>query len=347
MTQHSSSTNPHQHTSATPAGGAPDGSAAPTTTSDVPGSPTRRPGGTGRLGQRSVARVGYGAMGLERLREDPDRAVELVRRAVDLGIDHIDTAQFYGHGFVNEVLGRALRSGDDVAVVSKVGAMSNPDGPLPLRPAQRPAELRAEVEHNLRALGRDQLEVVNLRRLDVGPGITASGDQIVDLDDQLAEMIALRDEGKIGAIGLSAVAPDTLRRALGAGIVCVQNGYNLISREFEDMLALCSAEQIAWVPYFPLGSAFDGFPNVADDPTVRAVAERLGATPAQVALAWLLHHDQHILLIPGTASIAHLEDNVAAGDLTLDAQAIAELDAVGADTVTVRSHAPFWLGDRD
>ena len=145
--------------------------------------------------------------------------------------------------------------------------------------------------------------MVNLRRLDLGPGLTAEGDQIVDLDDQLAEMIALRDEGKIGAIGISNVPLEILERALPAGIVCVQNAYSLLNRAQEDLLDLCVAEDIAWVPYFPLGSSFPGFPKVADDPAVRSIAAALGATPSQVGLAWLLAHSPNTLLIAGTRSL--------------------------------------------
>ncbi len=297
---------------------------------------TPRPGGPGRLGGHTVARVGYGAMQLERLHTDRAAAVALLRRAVELGVDHVDTAQFYGDGFVNGVIREALGSGNaDVVVVSKVGA--DPDsGPVPLRPAQRPEELRASVEDNLASLGTDRIPVVNLRRLDTGPGLRAEGDQAVDLDDQLAVMTALRDEGKIGAIGLSSVTLDGLRRALPAGIVCVQNAYSLVSRDDEEMLRLCADEGIAWVPYFPLGGAFPAMPKVADEPAVRTAAESLGATPAQVGLAWLLHHAPNVLLIPGTADTAHLEANLAVGDLALDAATLAALDAVESRSGDVR-----------
>ncbi|SDT34633.1 aldo/keto reductase [Microlunatus soli] len=304
--------------------------------------PGSRPGGTAALGTSSVARIGYGAMGLERHHDNPDAAVAVVRRAVELGVDHIDTAQFYGNGFVNDVLRRALKPDEGVVIVSKVGAVPDPGGQPPLRPAQHPAELRAAVEDNLRALDTDTIGVVNLRRLDVGPGVTATGDQLVDLDDQLAEMVALRDEGKIGGIGLSAVDTDTLRRALPAGIVCVQNAYSLIQREYEDMLELCADEGIGWAPFFPLGSGFPGFPKVVDEPAVRAAASARGVTPAQVGLAWLLAHAPNILLIPGTASIAHLEENVAVGDIALDGDTKAALDAVGAATVSTGDRSPRW-----
>lgn len=281
-----------------------------------------------RLAGRTVSRVGYGAMQLERLHTDRDQAVALLRRAFDLGVDHVDTAQFYGNGFVNEVIREAVRPGDDVLVVSKVGADPDPGGPIPLRLAQRPEELRASVEDNLRALGLDRIPLVNLRRADRRPGVLAEGDQVVGLDDQLAVMTALRDEGKIGAIGLSSITLDTLRRALPAGIACVQNAYSLVGRDDEDMVGLCVAEDIAWVPFFPLGGAFPGLPKVTDEPAVRAAARDLGRTPAQIGLAWLLHHAPNVHLIPGTASAEHLEANLAAGDIELDADTLAALDAV-------------------
>lgn len=286
------------------------------------------PGGTAALGTHTVARVGYGAMQLERLREDRPAAVALLRRARELGVNHIDTAQFYGFGFVNEVIREAFGDSEDVVVVSKVGATPDPGGPLPLRLAQRPAELRASVEDNLRSLGRERLDVVNLRRADSGPGLRAEGEQVVPLDDQLAVMTALRDEGKIGAIGMSSVTAGILRRALPAGIVCVQNAYSLVGRDDEDVLALCAAEGIAWVPYFPLGGAFPGLPKVSGEAAALRIAEELGATVSQVGLAWLLHHYADTLLIPGTASAAHLEENTAAGSLALDGTAMTALDAI-------------------
>jgi aryl-alcohol dehydrogenase-like predicted oxidoreductase len=283
---------------------------------------------TGSFHGRTVHRVGYGAMQLERLRDRSEEAVALLRRAVELGVDHVDTAEFYGFGFVNEVIRETLHGEDGVLVVSKVGADPNPEGPLPLRLAQRPEQLRASVENNLRSLGADRLDVVNLRRLDTGPGLRPEGDQVVDVDDQLEVLTALRDEGKIGAIGLSSVSLDVLRRALPAGIACVQNAYSLVSRDDEDLLRLCLAEGIAWVPYFPLGGTFPGLPKVTDEPAVHAVAESHGITPAQVGLAWLLHHAPNVLLIPGTANPAHLEANMAVTGVTFDAATLATLDAV-------------------
>ncbi|MFF4463239.1 aldo/keto reductase [Streptomyces mirabilis] len=283
---------------------------------------------TASFADRTVLRVGYGALQLERLHDRRDEAVQLLRHAIELGVDHVDTAEFYGFGFANDVIREALRPEDGVLVVTKVGADPNPGGRLPLRLAQRPEQLRASVEDNLRSLGVDRLPVVNLRRLDTGPGLRPEGDQVVGLDDQLAVMTALRDEGKIGAIGLSSVTLDGLRRALPAGIACVQNAYSLVSRDDEDMLQLCAAEGIAWVPFFPLGGAFPGLPKVTEEPVVHAVAESLGVAPSQVGLAWLLHHAPNVLLIPGTADAAHLEANLAAGKITIDAETLATLDAI-------------------
>ncbi|MFE2970920.1 aldo/keto reductase [Streptomyces sp. NPDC059340] len=283
---------------------------------------------TASFAGRTVLRVGYGALQLERLHDRRGEAVELLCRAVELGADHVDTAEFYGFGFANDVIREALRPEDGVLVVTKVGADPNPGGRMPLRLAQRPEQLRASVEDNLRSLGVDQLPVVNLRRLDSGPGLRPEGDQVVGLDDQLAVMTTLRDEGKIGAIGLSSVTLDGLRRALPAGIACVQNAYGLVSRGDEDMLQLCVAEGIAWVPFFPLGGAFPGLPKVTEEPVVHAVAESLGVTPSQVGLAWLLHHAPNVLLIPGTADAAHLEANMVAGKITFDAATLATLDAI-------------------
>ncbi|MFD8927785.1 aldo/keto reductase [Streptomyces mirabilis] len=283
---------------------------------------------TASFADRTVLRVGYGALQLERLHDRRDEAIQLLRHAIELGVNHVDTAEFYGFGFANDVIRETLRPEDGVLVVTKVGADPNPGGRLPLRLAQRPEQLRASVEDNLRSLGVDRLPVVNLRRLDTGPGLRPEGDQVVGLDDQLAVMTALRDEGKIGAIGLSSVTLDGLRRALPAGIACVQNAYSLVSRDDEDMLQLCAAEGIAWVPFFPLGGAFPGLPKVTEEPVVHAVAESLGVAPSQVGLAWLLHHAPNVLLIPGTADAAHLEANLAAGKITFDAETLATLDAI-------------------
>jgi aryl-alcohol dehydrogenase-like predicted oxidoreductase len=283
----------------------------------------------GKLGNHDVLRVGFGAMQLEH--SDPADAVKVLRRAVELGVDHIDTAQFYGP--VNDLIRTALHPyADDLRIVTKVGAVTHPTERLAA--AQKPAELRASVEENLRALDTDHLAVVNLRRADMPPGIIATGDQAVDLDSQLAELIALRDEGKIGGIGLSQVSLAQLRQALPAGIVCVQNFYNVLTRDHEDVLTECVEQGIAWVPYCPLGSAFDQLPSVTDDPVVIAHAQRLGITPAQAGLAWLLGHSPATLLIPGTRDLAHLADNVAVTGIELDQEAMTAFDALAQHTAS-------------
>lgn len=287
---------------------------------------TSHPGGTGTLGAHTVARIGYGAM---QRRGSAGDAIALLRRAAELGVNHIDTASFYAEGEVNRTIRAALSPyPEDLVLVSKVGAAHVPGAAIPLTAAQKPHELRAAVEKDLSQLGVEQVAVVNLRRMDLGPGVVAEGDQVVPLDDQLAEMIALRNEGKIGAIGISNVDLPMLEQAVPAGIVCVQNAYNLLDRRREDMLGYCAEHGIAWVPYFPLGSAFPGFPKVADNDVVRRLATETGSTPAQVGLAWLLAHSPNILPIPGTGSIAHLEENLAAGNLTLSDAQMADLDAV-------------------
>jgi pyridoxine 4-dehydrogenase len=289
------------------------------------------PGGEALLAGRPVARVGFGAMQLAerpgRAPLPPGEAIALLRAAAELGVNHFDTAQFYGAGLANDLIRRALAPyPGDVVLVSKVGA-DHVEAPFPLKPAQQPHELRASVEDNLASLGVDRLTVVNLRRLDIQPGLLATGDQVVDLDDQLAELVALREEGKIGAIGLSNVRLDQLRQALPAGIACVQNAYSLVERSGEPVLDLCAQEGIAWVPFFPLGSAFPGRPKVTDQPAVIETARALGATPSQVGLAWLRQHAPNVLLISGTSSLDHLRENVAAGELDLPADMIAHLEA--------------------
>ena len=303
----------------------------------APGGPRHRESSLDRentveLAGMPVARVGFGVMQLERSALDKDAALAILRQAVGAGVNHLDTARFYGA--CNELIREALSPYDaGLVLVSKVGAVRDPDAkPLPLVPAQRPAELRVQVEANLASLGTDRLSVVNLRRLDARPGIIAAGEQRVDLDDQLAELSALRDEGKIGGIGLSNVSADQLRQALPAGIACVQNSYGALDRTAEPVLDVCREHGIAWVPFFPLGSAgFGNMPRVTDNPTVRAVAAELGVTPAQVGLAWQLAHYDRTLLIPGTANPAHLAENIAAGEIKLPGESLAALDALGGD----------------
>jgi pyridoxine 4-dehydrogenase len=291
----------------------------------------RPPGGTARLDGRAVARIGYGAMQLPGpgvLGPPRDRALALavLRRAVELGVNHIDTAQYYGPDIANQLIHAALHPyPEDLVLVTKVGAERDRQGRW--ISAQRPHELRAGVEANLRSLEVERIDVVNLRLLGAerDPGDRAMR---VDLDSQLAEMIALRAEGKIGGIGISSVNVHQFRQALPAGIACVQNAYNLLDRADEPLLELCREHDVAWVPYFPLGSAFAGAARVTEHPAVRAAAAAQGATPAQVGLAWLLAHDPNILLIPGTSSLEHLEENVATTDVRLDAATMAVLDGL-------------------
>jgi pyridoxine 4-dehydrogenase len=287
--------------------------------------PVPAPGGTARLAGRAVARIGFGAMQLEGRNADRDTALAVLRQAVGAGVNHIDTAQFYGD--CNALIRAALAPyPDDLMLVSKVGAVR--DGGGGLVPAQRPHELRAQVEANLAALGVERLGVVNLRRADAAPGIVAEGDQLVDIDDQLAELAALRDAGKIGGVGLSSVSAEQLDRAAPVGIVCVQNLYSVIDRTAEPVLERCREHGVAWVPFFPLGSAFANRARVTDNPAVTAIAAELGATPAQVGLAWLLAHYDGTLLIPGTSDPAHLAENIAAGSVRLPPAAVAALDGL-------------------
>ncbi|MCW2810716.1 MAG: pdxI [Friedmanniella sp.] len=279
------------------------------------------------LGPFQVHRVGFGAMqlpgpGVMGPPQDRDTALAVLRRAVELGADHIDTAQYYGPDVSNELIRAALHPyGDDLALVSKVGALRNKKGSW--LPAQKPAELRAAVQDNLQSLGVEQLAAVNLRITDDIPGYVRPA-----LEDQLAEMVAMREEGLIAGVGISNATLDQVRTAIElADIVCVQNAYSLADQSDADVLALCAAQGVAYVPFFPLGSAFPGMPKVVDRPAVQAVADRLGRTPAQVGLAWLLADFDNILLIPGTSSLAHLEENMAVAEIELSNADIAELEA--------------------
>ncbi len=289
------------------------------------------PGGSAALAGRPVARIGFGAMqlpgpGVSGPPRDRETALAVLRRAVELGVSHIDTAQFYGPDVANELIRAALHPyPSDLVIVSKVGAEHDQGG---LRVAQRPEQLRAGVEANLKGLAVEQVDVVNLRIVHVGENLDVPADQRVELDSQLDEMVALRHEGKIGAIGISNVTFDELRQALPTGIACVQNAYSVLDRSGEPLLDLCREQDVAWVPYFPLGSAFPGIAKVTEHPTVTAAAAALGATPAQIGLAWLLAHDPHTLLIPGTSSLEHLAANLATAAVHLPEETMAALDAL-------------------
>lgn len=290
------------------------------------------PSGTYLLTGQVVARIGYGALQLRKLESNPAKAEAILRRALELGVNHLDTAMFYGNGFVNRMICKVLPEGGGVVVASKVGADPLIGGPVPMRLAQRPEQLRATVEENLLSLGIEQIPLVNLRRTDMGPGLRAEGDQIVHIDDQMTEMIAMRKEGKIGSIGLSAVSLENLERVFPAGIACVQNAYSLVDRDSEGSLALCLKHNIAWVPFFPLGGTMPGMPKVTDQPKVIDLATQLGITPSQLGLAWLLQHSPNTLLIPGTTDIDHLEENMAAGSVVLSEDSSTQLDNLGVAT---------------
>jgi pyridoxine 4-dehydrogenase len=283
---------------------------------------------TAPLGDRPVRRLGFGAMqlagpGVFGPPRDRAAALAVLRRAVELGVDHIDTSQYYGPDVVNELIREALHPyPEGLRLVTKVGARRDDRGGW--LPALRPEELRAGVEDNLRTLGVERMDLVNLRFLD------GHGGPDVPLAEQLGALEALRDEGKLDLIGVSNVSREQAEEALGlADVAGVQNGFSLLDRSSEDVLELCRERDLAFVPFFPLGSAFTGGPaKLAADPTVAEVARRRAATPSQIALAWLLHHDERILLIPGTTSVAHLDENLAAADVALDDEDLAALDAV-------------------
>ena len=280
------------------------------------------------LGTRVVRRIGFGAMqlpgpGVFGPPRDRPEAVRVVRRAVELGVDHIDTAQYYGPDVANEVLREALHPfPETLTLVSKVGAARDATGGW--LPAGRPEQLRSGVLDNLRSLGVDRLGAVNLRLLDPGHGTPE-----VSFDEQLDAMIAMREEGLIEGVGLSNINEEQLRYALErTDIACVQNPFNLIDRAGTPLLRACEQRGIAFVPFFPLGASF-GANRLLGNADLVAVAQRLGATPAQVALAWVLALAPNTLLIPGTASVAHLEENLAAGAVVLDDKSLEVLDAIG------------------
>jgi pyridoxine 4-dehydrogenase len=280
-----------------------------------------------RLGSMTVARVGFGAMqlpgpGVFGPPRDRAGAIAVLRRAAELGVDHIDTAQYYGPDVANELIRAALHPYPaGLALVSKVGARRDSSGGV-LR-FDSPAQLTQGIEENLRSLAVDHLAAVNLRLMDdVKPG--------AQFDDQLAAMVQARDDGLIGGIGLSNITREHLLHALAiTDIACVQNPMNLADRQSLPVLDECAARGIAFVPFFPLGSGFARGNPVLGNPQVMSIATRLGRTPAQIALAWLLSFRPNILLIPGTSSVRHLEENVAAGQIELDPAAVQTLTNAG------------------
>jgi aryl-alcohol dehydrogenase-like predicted oxidoreductase len=281
------------------------------------------------LGDKPINRMGFGAMqlagpGVFGPPRDPDAARAVLRRAIELGIDHIDTSQYYGPDVVNGLIREALYPyPESLKLVTKVGWRRDETGGI--FPAQRPNELRDGVEANLRALRVERLDLVNLR-------LAGAGEQTgVGIEDQLLELDDMRREGKLDLIGLSNVDEMQARLALVfVDVTEIQNGYSVIDRQDEQMVEFARRHEIAYVPFFPLGSAFRGGPaQLAREATIVGVADKHGATPAQVALAWLLARYDRMLLIPGTSSLAHLEENVAAIDLELDADDLLALESVG------------------
>ena len=273
-------------------------------------------GGSFALGPWRVHRAGYGAMqlagdGVYAPPREGDEALRVLRAAVAAGVDHIDTAQFYGPGTVNQLIREALHPyPDGLAIVSKVAARRDTDRAL----------LRQGIEDNLATLGTRRLAAVNLRMMD--PSETP-GKQF---DAQLAALIQAREEGLIDGIGLSNISPLHLLRAVDqTEVVCVQNLFNLADQRSLDVLTECEARNIAFVPFCPLGWPGEERHRLLSDPVLVTLAARLGASPVQIALAWLLDLAPNILLIPGTRTRAHLAENLGAADIRLDDAARAEL----------------------
>jgi pyridoxine 4-dehydrogenase len=279
------------------------------------------------LGQIQVRRSGYGAMQLAgpyAFGPPPDRAtaIGVLRAAVAAGVDHIDTAQYYGSGVVNGLIRDALWPyPDGLAIVSKVAVRPDDSGTV-LRSGD-PDRLRQGIQDNLRSLRVGQLAAVNLR-------LPGGGRVDARFDDQLAAMVAARDEGLIAGVGLSNVSLDQLRHAAAAtGIVCVQNLFHLADRGSAPVLAECTRRGIAFVPFCPLGLPRGAANPVLTSPVVIRTAARLGVTPPQVALRWLLQLAPNVLLIPGTGSTGHLRENLAAEHVALDDEALRDLAGVG------------------
>jgi pyridoxine 4-dehydrogenase len=286
--------------------------------------PASPPGGTLTLADDlSLSRMGYGAMqlagpGVFGPPRDRDEAIAVLRTAVDLGVTHIDTSDFYGPATVNEVIRDALHPYPaDLRIVTKVGARRDAEGAW--IPSHSPESLTSQVHDNLRNLGVDALDVVNLRI-----SMAAGADEPVA--EQFAVLAGLREAGLIRHLGLSGATDAQLTEAQRvAPVVTVQNEYNVANRGDDALIDRCAREGIAYAPFFPLG----GFSPLQHD-ILDKVAATLGASPQQVALAWLLQRSPVITLIPGTSTVAHLRENIAAADLALPADAIAALAAIGA-----------------
>ena len=282
-----------------------------------------------RLGSRDVKRIGYGAMqlagpGVFGPPRDRAAAVAVLRAAVESGVDHIDTSDFYGPHVTNQIIREALHPyRDELVIATKVGAKRGADASW--IPALSPAELSQAVHDNLRHLGLDVLEVVNLRSM-VGIHGPAEG----SLEAPLTALAELQRQGLIRHIGLSNVTTQQVEdgRRICA-IACVQNQYNLAHREDDALIEQLAREGIAYVPFFPLG----GFTPLQST-ALSDVAVQVGATPMQVALAWLLQRSTNLVLIPGTSSVEHLRQNLAAAQLRLPADAVARLDTIAAGVTT-------------
>ena len=281
----------------------------------------------------TVQRMGYGAMqlagpGVWGPPKDPDGAIAVVREAVVAGVNHIDTSDFYGPHVTNQIIRKALHPYPaGLVIVTKLGARRPPDKSW--QPAISPEDLTTGVHDNLRNLGLDVLDVVNLR-------VMGAIDSPLEgsIEAPLTALADLQRRGLIRHVGLSNVTAAQVAEAQAiTDIVCVQNNYNLARRDDDALIDDLARQGIAYVPFFPLG----GFSPLQSS-TLSSVAGRLGATPMQVALAWLLHRSPNILLIPGTSSVAHLRENLGAGELTLSPQSLAELDGIAAAAVAVAAH---------
>jgi len=280
--------------------------------------------GTFRLGDRLVHRMGYGAMqlagpGVFGPPKDRTTALAVLKAAVAAGVDHIDTSDFYGPYITNQLIREALHPyGQNLTIVTKVGAVRGADASW--HPAQSPPELTRAVHDNLKNLGVEALDVVNLR-ITGAVHVPSEG----SIAERFAALAALQRQGLIRHLGLSNVTSAQVTEARGiADVACVQNHYNLVHRHDDALIDELAALGIAYVPFFPLG----GFSPLQSD-VLTGVARTLDATPMQVALAWLLAHAPNILLIPGTSSLSHLRENLAAAELKLSDEALARLNAIG------------------
>jgi pyridoxine 4-dehydrogenase len=275
------------------------------------------------LGDRSVNRLGYGAMQLTGPHvmgppADRDAAIAVLRRAVELGVDHIDTSDYYGPHVTNEIIREALHPyPDELTIVTKIGARRTPDGEWP--EALAPEELRQAVHDNLDHLGVDILDVVNLRL----PGFAAPVER--SLAEPFEALVELQQQGLVRHLGVSNVTAQMIAEAQSIGrVVCVQNHYNLVHRDDDPLIDALAREGIAYVPFFPLG----GFTPI-QSAALETVARRLETTPMEVALAWLLARSPNLLLIPGTSSVTHLEQNLESAARVLGPVELEELDQIG------------------